>query len=243
MRSSEAFMLRKSSYGEADYILTLFTREFGKLIGLAKNAKKSTRRFGGRLEPFVHFRVRFRERKGSMHFIEDCETIRVFRNFMEDVKLFSIGCFLLENVEILFPVEERNESAFELLISTLSALDANGGLLSEILKFQLSILALSGFLPNLDSCIKCGKVVEREAVLSIKRGGLLCANCNLGKRNGFMISKEFLLELDTNGVDSEKLFSYIDIFRKFSEYYIGKEIKSFKYLGELCINDQGSRIS
>ena len=243
MRSSEAFILRKSPYGEADYILTVFTRNFGKLIGLAKNAKKSTKRFGGRLEPFVLFRVRFREKKGRMHFIEDCETIRVFRKFMEDVKLYSIGCFLLENIETLQPVEEKNESVFELLVSTLSTLESNDALLPEILKFQLSILALSGFLPNLDRCLKCGKVVEKEAVLSIKRGWLICVSCNLGNRNGFKISKEFLLKLDRNTVDSEKLFSYIDIFRKYSEFYIEKEIKSFKYLKELCINDQGSRIS
>src|SRR5919197_3151584 len=98
MKSSEAFLLRKIQYGEADYIISLFTKDFGNIKGLAKNAKKSRKRFGGRLEPFVHFNVRFHEKPGGIKFIEDSHVIRVFSSLMEDVELFTWGSFILDNI-------------------------------------------------------------------------------------------------------------------------------------------------
>src|SRR3990167_8824394 len=95
MKSSEALLLRKRPYGDADYVITLFTKEFGKISAFAKNAKSSRKRFGGRLEPFVHFRARFRERPGGdMKFLEDLETIEGFRHLMEDLELFMWGSFM-----------------------------------------------------------------------------------------------------------------------------------------------------
>src|ERR1700751_1635022 len=164
MKISEAFLIRKIQYGEADYILTLFTKDFGKIRGLAKNAKKSRKRFGGRLEPFVHLRVRFRERPGSstrlttggMKFIEDSETTQVFLSLMEDIGLFTWGSFILENVDILLPEEEPNERMFELLIETLSDLDSKKNPLTIILRFHTLALSLSGYEPNFDVWTKCG---------------------------------------------------------------------------------------
>jgi DNA repair protein RecO (recombination protein O) len=119
MKSSEALLLRKRPYGDADYVITLFTREFGKISAFARNAKSSRKRFGGRLEPFVHFLARFRERPGDMKFLEDLETIEVFRHLMEDLELFMWGSFITESAEILLPKESPNEEMFNLFVDTL----------------------------------------------------------------------------------------------------------------------------
>src|SRR5713101_2759473 len=163
MKISEAFLIRKTEYGEADYVLTLITKDFGKIRGLAKNAKKSRKRFGGRLEPFVHLRARFRERPGGMKFIEDSETIEVFSSLMEDIGLFTWGSFILENVDVLLPEEEPNERMFELLVQTLSDLDSKKSPLTVAIKFQISALSLSGYKPNFDACAKCGDPIEEDA--------------------------------------------------------------------------------
>lgn len=126
MQLSESFILKKNIYGEADYILSIFTRDYGKITGFARNAKKSSKRFGGRLEPFIHLRISFRNRSGSMNFVEDCETISVFSSFMQNVDLFALGSFIMENIEILVPKEEPNEKTFSLLVDTFSSLDSGG---------------------------------------------------------------------------------------------------------------------
>jgi DNA repair protein RecO (recombination protein O) len=244
MKASEAFLLRKTEYGEADYILSLFTKDFGKITGLAKNAKRSRKRFGGRLEPFVHFRVRFREKPGGIKFIEDSETIRAFSTLMQDVQLFMYGSFVLENVDKLLPEEDPNEKIFNLLGETLSALDSKKSPSNTILKFQLSILSLSGYEPNFDFCVVCKRLIEEDSYFSIQKGGIICDECKKEKTNGFKISKDFLLHkrewmLGRRNHPSQQLdrpLDYIKLLVKFTQHRTGKEIKSSKFLEEL-MND------
>lgn len=232
MQTSEAFLLRKIEYGEADYIISLFTRDFGKIKGLAKNAKKSRKRFGGRLEPFVYFRVRFREKQTGIKFIEDCETIRVFSIFREDIELFTWGSFILENIDVLLPEEEPNDKIFELLVETLSSLDSNKSPIPVILKFQLSLLFLSGYKPNFDTCAECGRIVE-DGFFSINKGAIVCKKCWKDKSNGFSMSENFQLKADSTEDNLESVFSRIKLLSKFKEYHTGKEIKSSKFLEEI----------
>ncbi len=232
MKISEAFVLRKIEFSEADYIISLFTRDYGKIKGLAKNAKKSRKRFGGRLEPFVHFQLRFRERLGGMKFIEDAETIRVFSTFMGDIQLFIWGSFILENIEILLPEEEPNNDIFDLLVHTLSALDNGKPPLPVILNFQLTSLSLSGYKPNFDSCAECGNNMLREAFFSIKNGGMLCKDCGEGRSSLILVSKEPRRLYDTEDY-SESISRRIKLLSKFTEYHTGKEFKSSKFIKEL----------
>lgn len=241
MKVSEAFLLHKIEYGEADYILSLFTKDFGKISGLAKHAKRSRKRFGGRLEPFVHLRVRFREKPGGIKFVEDSETIQVFSTIMQDIDLFMCGSFILENVGILLPEEDPNEKMFSLLVETLSALDSKKSPSSVILKFQLSALSLSGYEPNFDACVECKNLIEQEGFFSIQKGGILCDKCGDNKLNGFRMSKDFILTQriwmkgDRNFLNHEleKPLEYIKLLVKFTQYRTGKEIKSSKFLEEL----------
>jgi len=236
MKISEAFLIRKIEYGEADYVLSLFTKDFGKIRGLAKNAKKSRKRFGGRLEPFVHLRARFRERPGGMKFIEDSETIQVFSSLMEDIGLFTWGSFIVENVDALLPEEEPNEEMFELLLQTLSDLDSKKSPLTVALKFQISALSLSGYKPNFDICTKCGDPIEGDTFFSIQKGGILCNGCKKNETNGFSVSKNFLERRDLIKHPNQELeasFDCVKFLLQFTEYHTGKEIRSYKFVEEL----------
>ncbi len=241
MKDSEAFLLHKTEYGEADYILSLFTKDFGKIKGIAKYAKKSRKRFGGRLEPFLHLRVRFREKPGGIKFIEDSETIRAFSTLMEDISLFICGSFVLENVEILLPEEDPNENIFNLLKETLSDLDSKKIPSNAILRFQLSLLTLSGYEPNFDFCSVCKRSIEDDSYFSIQKGGTICDECKKNKINGYRISKDFLHARKNwmkghQNFPEQKLdqpFDYINLLVKFTQYRTGKEIKSSKFLEEL----------
>lgn len=236
MKISEAFLIRKIEHGESDYILTLFTKDFGKIRGLAKNAKKSRRRFGGRIEPFVHLLVRFRERSGGMKFIDDSETIEVFSPLMEDIGLFTWGSFILENVDALVPEEEPNEGIFELLIQALSDLGSKKSPLAVVIKFQFSALSLSGYKPVFDLCAKCGDPIEEDAFFSAQKGGILCKGCRKNEPNGFSVPKDFIRQGDLmapSNRDLETSFDYVKFLINFTEYHTGKEIRSYKFLEEL----------
>lgn len=228
-------MIRKTLHGDADYILTLFTRDFGKIKGFAKNAKRSKKRFGGRLEPFVQFRVRFRDKSRDMRFVEDAETVRVFHNLMENIELFLWGSFIIETVESLLPEESPAEELFELLVQTLGELDSGKTVLPVVLSFQLKALEHSGYEPNLGICAECGTEVEEEAVFSVRKGGVVCPDCSDGAQNGLRVSRRFLRDRAAMEIHLGKVLNYIRLFTKFTEFQTEKELKSSKFIEELKI--------
>jgi DNA repair protein RecO (recombination protein O) len=235
MKSSEALLLRKRPHGDADYILTLFTREFGKISGLAKNAKTSSKRFGGRLEPFVLCRARFREKSGDMKFIEDTETVEVFHRLMEEIELFMLGSFIMESADILLPKDAPNEDMFNLLVDTLRGLNTGRSPLPAVLGFQLGALSHSGYAPSLDVCTECGRPLGGRAHFSIMKGGTVCADCAAGAQNGVIISSEFLHDREMMEIQLGKVLKYIKLFSRFTEYHTEKKLNSAKFIEELKI--------
>jgi DNA repair protein RecO (recombination protein O) len=235
MKSSEALLLRKRPQGDADYILTLFTRDFGKISGLAKNAKMSSKRFGGRLEPFVLFRARFREKPGGIKFIEDTETVEVFHRLMKDIELFMLGSFITESAEILLPKDSPNEDMFELIVDTLRELNAGKSPLPAVLVFQLGALSHSGYAPSLNVCTGCGRQLGGKARFSVSKGGTVCSECAEGAQNGVIISGEFLSDRESMEIHLGKVLKYIKLFSRFTEYHTEKKLNSAKFIEELKI--------
>jgi len=231
----EAYLLRKTPYGERDYVLTLFTRESGKISGFAKNAKTSGKRFGGRIEPFVLFRARYKERSGGLMLVDDAETVRVFRRLMEDVELFLWGSLALETIDVLTPKDAPNEEIFEALTALFTELDEGKSALPAILRFQLRTLSLSGYEPNLETCAGCGKEVGDRAHFSIRGGGVICTECGTRAENGGLISTEFLRRRDLMELHLEKVLKYVKLFLRFTEYHTEKKLNSSKFIEELTV--------
>ncbi|MEK6224498.1 MAG: DNA repair protein RecO [Thermodesulfobacteriales bacterium] len=233
MDSTEALLLRKTPYRDSDYILSLFTKDLGKISGIAINAKNSMKRFGARLEPFVHLRVRFKETGREFKLIQDTETIQVFPGFIEDIELFTLGSLLLETTDILTPRESPNEEMFDLLSNALKNMNSKESPLPIVLQFQLQALSISGYEPNLYSCAKCGEAIEGDSYFSINGGGAVCFKCAGDKKKGLIFSKDFLFDQALMESNLEKVLKYIKLFIKFTERHTEKELKSGKFIEEL----------
>jgi len=235
MLTSEAFLIRKTPYGDADFVLTIFTREYGKIAGFARHARKSRKRFGGRLEPFIQFRVRMKDKSRDMYFIEDADTIKVYHSFMENIELFLWGSFMLESLDALLPKDSPNEELFGLLVSAFGELDGGKSVLPVVLEFQLGALSASGYEPSLDTCALCDKPIEGEARFSIERGGVLCGECGGGTKNGFMVSGNLIRDRESMEMHLSKVLQYIKLFTKFTEYHTEKKLKTSQFIEELRI--------
>lgn len=233
MNSSDALLLRKIPYRDSDFIVNLFTKDLGKITGIARNAKNSMKRFGARLEPFVHFRVSFKETGREFKLIQDTETVQVFPSFIEDIELFSFGNLVLESTDALIPKESPNEEFFELVVETLSRLNSKESPLPIVLLFQLQALSISGYEPNLYNCAKCGEVIDGDSFFSINGGGVICFNCGGEKKNGLIFNKDFIFDQELMEANLEKVLKYIKLFIKFTERHTEKELKSGKFIEEL----------
>ena len=153
---------------------------------------------------------------------------------MESIDLFTWGSFLLEFTDALMPEETPNEELYALLVDTLCALDSGNSAMPLVLGFQLDALTVSGYGPNLESCVDCGDEVTGESYFSIKRGGAVCANCTQ-KKNSSLISIEFLDDRETMDIYLSEVLKYIKLFTKFTEYHTERELKSGKFIEELTI--------
>src|SRR5580700_10670035 len=124
--SSAAIVLRARDYSESDRIVTLLTRDFGKLSGMAKGAKASRKRFERRLEPFSHVMLYFRRRPhGQLVFITRAEAAGLKPFCLEDdLGRFALGTYMLELAEALTSEDAEAAGAYHLLVEALGALGA-----------------------------------------------------------------------------------------------------------------------
>jgi DNA repair protein RecO (recombination protein O) len=184
--TTEAVVLRSFRYGEADRVLHVYTEERGRVGVIAKGVRKTTSRFGGRLEPFSHVELVLHRGRGELQTVTGASLVRSHDRVRSDPYRLQVGLVGLEAMARLFPEEERNERAFLALTRFLDALDeapsrvpARPPLDPVVLSFQLKLLWLSGYLPHLDGCVECGETNGLVAYLPAA-GGAVCAACDSG---------------------------------------------------------------
>jgi len=175
---TEAVIIGTMNLGEADKLITFFSLDRGKLRGVAKNARKSFRRFGAGLELFTHARLHLYEKEHQdLVRIESAEIISQHFEITGDLGRMAAGSVILELVREIAPEGERNAKAFLLLAHILHLLNGGADPLFLLKIFEIRFLSLLGFQPKLDRCLSCGCGAERSMVFSGLKGGVLCSDC------------------------------------------------------------------
>jgi DNA repair protein RecO (recombination protein O) len=174
----DAVVLRVQKLGEADRIITLFTRRRGRVRAVAKGVRRTSSRYGARLEPFGHVDVQFVEGR-SLHAITQVEGIDLYgKEFLEDYPRYTSASAIAETAERLTPVEE--EPSLHLFLLTLGAVRAlalGEHAASLVLdSYLLRAMGLAGWAPALTECAVCGTPGTHPA-FSVPAGGCVCPDC------------------------------------------------------------------
>jgi DNA repair protein RecO (recombination protein O) len=181
---TEAVILRSIRYAEADRILHLYTADRGRIGAIAKGVRKTTSRFGGRLEPLGHVELMLHQGSGELQTITGVSLVRSHHETREDGYRLAVGLIGAEAMLRLFTEQEGNERAFTALTRFLDLLDdtppgGRANLDPLGLSFQLKLLWLSGYLPHVGSCAECGSDGPLAAY-SARAGGTVCQACSAG---------------------------------------------------------------
>lgn len=176
---TEALVLKISDYGESDKIITFYTLDFGKITAIAKGAKRSKKRFVGKLEMFTHLHIYYADNKySSLVRVDEAELLNPFPALRSDYERFV--CSTLANELILnwTADHDQDQNLFNLLSWTYSQLTKNTPL-PILLLFQLHLLSLLGFHLHLSSCSQCGVEVNKSRDFSFvsPKNGVVCSNC------------------------------------------------------------------
>ena len=247
---TDAIVIRSLHYGESDKIVTLLTRDFGKMKGIAKGARRSRKRFQNALGLFSHLRLIFFDREGmGLVRIEGCDILHSFPKIMEDLKKIFFGNYYLELINEMAGERETNHEAFDLLLSFLLTLDAIEPYEEQLRIFEIRMLSLFGYRPNMRRCNLCKKDWEdlKEipvVFFSLERGALICERCSktwnhliplsLGTARLIeKISQTELSKVERLKFTLQALFESRELLPKFISYQLGKELKSLKALRQI----------
>ena len=189
---TEAVVLRSLRFAEADRILHLYTLERGRVGAIAKGVRKTSSRFGGRLEPLSHVELVLHEGTGELHTVTGAALLASHRSVREQPRRLAVGLVGAEAMLRLFGEPEPNARAFAALVRFLEVLaeaepGSRAGLDPLALAFQLKLLWLSGYLPHLGACVECGE--PALVGFSARAGGAVCA---LHARGALALSPEGL---------------------------------------------------
>lgn len=204
--SDEALTLRHFDFGEADRIVSFFSRRHGKIRVVAKGARKLKSRFAGRLEPFHTVDIDYFGREHAQLFkLSGAEISRARSGLCDDFERYSRACYLIEMVELGLKEGDANPKAYLAAEAALGLIEKESRPreLDWIIRFfDVKFLSHIGYTPALDRCIAC-RAAPKEgapAAFDVERGGLLCPACRRGGRTTVPLSAgaaKFLSRIQT----------------------------------------------
>jgi DNA repair protein RecO (recombination protein O) len=174
--TSEAVVLRTWPVHEADLIVSFFTRDYGRVRGVAKSALKSRKRFGGALEPMTLARAWFAERpRQELVRLDQLEIVCSPLSAPVDLVRMTVLSFFAELLDEALPERDPQETVFRLLLAVLEQTTVEQPWM-PLTYFQLWMTRLMGLLPDIYHCTACGEALAvGEISFNTLGDGLFCA--------------------------------------------------------------------
>jgi len=200
----EAINIKSRSAGEADKIITLFSKGHGKIQAIAKGAKRPTSKFGGRLEVFSYNHIQLATAR-NLDIMSQCETIESFYKLRENREKLNAGFYMVKLIDIITEDRQKNDELFDLLLEALYALQVSTDANVLCRAFEVKLCKVEGFLPS-DAMLE--KKYRRLPLIASKLSG------NFGDRAGDLTEKD----MEISG----------RVFRELISDHTGRDIRKVK---------------
>jgi DNA repair protein RecO (recombination protein O) len=187
---SAALLIRSVAYGESDLVATFFTREVGTVPAIVRGARRSTKRFGGALEPIHELWITFEDKGKELCLLKEARIHRPRTTITASLEAMEAAGQALRWVRHLCPARTPEPAAWDSLTQLLDTLDAMPlpagapAHLVPLALFGLRLLTDMGYALELERCVRCGRVCPegRPAFLDAAGGGLVCTSCGGARR-------------------------------------------------------------
>jgi len=189
---TETIVLRQQVFGEADRLLTLLTPDRGKLRAIAKGVRRPSSRKAGHLDLFMRADVLLALGR-NLDIITQAQTLDAYRPLREELLRSSYASYCVELLDRFTPDGEANAALYRLLSDVLSRLSGSDNLALTARHYELHLLDLVGFRPELERCLGKGEPVQPEDQhFDPLAGGVLCPRCGSQRRGAQPISMHAL---------------------------------------------------
>lgn len=189
---AQAIVLSHIEYGEADRILNLFTHERGKITAIAKGVRKIHSRKAGHLEPFTRVNL-FLAKGRNLDIITQAEAVDAYQGIRDDLERIAYASYLVELLDRFTYEEGQNIALFRLLTTAFANLATHPYPEIVVHYYEIRLLDLLGFRPQLFECIDCGAtIVEEDQFFTPLAGGVICPRCGRARPEALPVNKDVL---------------------------------------------------
>lgn len=231
-------------YRESSQIVTLLTREYGKISVLARGIKPLKRK--ATLQPMEllsFYEVRLRPGK-ELHYLAENQLVGFFPSFRRDLARLYAGYYVLELVKAILQEGDPSEEIFDLFMESSEKLSDTTQIKPVLIEFEYRLLAQTGFFPNLQQCFLCGDAFQEWLFFNAKEGSARCFSCHrntkkLRNTSTFLkLSKktaDAFLQVEHSSFSAEEQ-TILEI-RKFLQHYwrylLEQELNLFPYISKM----------
>ena len=249
--STEGVVVRQRDIGEADRLLWIITPDHGIIRSVARSARKPGSKLGGHIDLLRHVALSMRTGR-TLDQVSQVETISGFISLRQDLVRASTGSYVAELAERFSVEGGHNRQLFELLVSALGYLQTTTRTQWLPRWFELRLLSISGFMPELYACVDCGgELVQGDHVFSSERGGLVCPDCRAGGSDVLLPASEGVIKLlrflhttewetaERLKINDEVSRQTARILRAHMRYVLDHSIRSIAFLDEVSKRERG----
>lgn len=242
---TSAIVIRAVDFSETSLVLTLFTRDFGKIGALAKGARRLKGPFESALDLLALCRIVFLHKTSdALDLLTEAKLVRRFRPAEKNLLSLYAGYYVAELLDDLTEANDPHPELFDLADETLAALSAGEPVARRVIRFELGMLHLLGMMPALGDCAECGKHVptENRVAFGLIDGGVLCPACRAGKTQVVSVHAGVLKTMsqlaDADGklwqrieIDARALGELRGVLNRYLTHLLGKKPRMHEYLG------------
>lgn len=177
---TDAINLKSYPLKESDKIMVMYSKDKGLIRAVAKGTKKPKSTLGARMESFIANSVMLSKGR-NMDVVSQAETINSFSDTRKDLDKIFYSMYVTEIVNNFGTENDiSSKEIYDTLYKTLNSISNSKDkrdILLAVMKFQLKIMKISGFLPEFNACLKCGKKIENDGYYSTENCGVFCSDC------------------------------------------------------------------
>lgn len=192
---STAIVLRAVEFSETSLIVTLLTRDLGRISAIAKGARRPKGPFEGSLDLLAVCRVVvLRKASDNLDILTEAKLHRRFRGGERSLERLYAGYYVAEMLRLLTENHDPHQDVYDLTIRTLDQIDGSGNVAMALLCFDIQILKLLGHAPGTDRCTDCGGDVAMTAriAFSLSAGGIVCSKCRSKQQQTISVRSEMI---------------------------------------------------
>lgn len=242
LQQLEGIVIRTQDYGETHKIVTLFTKQLGKISAISRGANRPKSRLSSISQPFIHGNFLIYVTKG-LSTLQQGDIRQSFRKIREDIEKTAFGAYIIELTDKIMQEKEPDPFIYNELFLTLTWINDEEDYQIPIMMYELKMYKKAGIAPVLDHCVNCNRR-DVPFVFSVQEGGFLCDSCRQIDEHAYIIGpaltrifpllfRASLSQVGSISVKKKNIQRMRIILDEYYDRYGGYRLKSKKFLDQL----------